>query len=226
MELIEAIEARHSVRSYLKKDIETEKVTRLKEAMYTYNNQADLSIQLCLNEAEAFDGILARYGVFTNVENYFALVAKKSDSCAQRLGYYGEKLVLLAQQLGLNTCWVGGTYHKRKTIAHIGLLEKLHVVIALGYGETQGGVHKMKSLDELCTVKGETPEWFLSAMEAVRKAPTAMNQQKFRFSLEGTSVKADTLSGHFTQIDLGIARCHFEIGAAAAGATDDDWYWV
>ena len=45
-----------------------------------------------------------------------------------------------------------------------------------------------------------------------------LNQQKFSFSLDGEEndvpvVRASTKRGAFTQMDLGIAQCHFEIGA-------------
>jgi hypothetical protein len=35
------------------------------------------------------------------------LIRKKSDDLDEKVGYWGEQLVLLAQTLGLNTCWVG-----------------------------------------------------------------------------------------------------------------------
>ncbi len=51
-------------------------------------------------------------------------------------------------------------------------------------------------------------------------APTAMNKQKFRFSLDGNKVKIDTVSGVCTKIDLGIVKYHFEIGA---GKENFEW---
>lgn len=227
MDLLEAIQARHAVRKYLDKKIDAETVSRLQQAIDTFNAEQGLNIQLCLEAPEAFDSFLARYGSFSNVRNYIALVGKKDDECLQLCGYYGEKLVLLAQQLGLNTCWVGGTYSKRKAVAKMGMREKLHLVIALGYGETQGTPHRMKPLEEISFVpEGPMPEWFRAAMEAVQLAPTAMNQQRFLFTLKGNAVIAKAHGGFYTQVDLGIAKCHFEIGAEAAGATENDWHWA
>ena len=41
-----------------------------------------------------------------------------------------------------------------------------------------------------------------------------MNQQKFRFQLEDSVVRATPGRGFYTKIDLGIAKYHFELGAA------------
>lgn len=55
-------------------------------------------------------GVAAHYGKFENVKNYIAVVGKKSADLSEKAGYYGEKRVLIAQLLGLNTCWVALTY--------------------------------------------------------------------------------------------------------------------
>ena len=43
------------------------------------------------------------YTSFSGVKNYIALIGKKSPNLEEACGYYGEKIVLRAQQLGLNT---------------------------------------------------------------------------------------------------------------------------
>jgi hypothetical protein len=91
--------------------------------------------------------------------------------------------------------------------------EKLCLVIALGYGASQGTPHKSKPVEKLMQVSGDAPDWFRSGMEAVLLAPTAMNQQKFVFALEGDRVSARAGLGFYTKIDLGIAKYHFEVGA-------------
>ena len=57
-------------------------------------------------------------------------------------------------------------------------------------------------------------------MEAALLAPTAINQQKFHFTLDGDTVRAKAGLGPCAKIDLGIVKCHFEIGAQ-----DGDWKW-
>lgn len=209
MELLEIMQQRHSVRQYTDRTIEPEKRAVLDALTQKINRKAELSIQIVYDDPKCFDSFMAHYGKFTGVRNYIALIGKKSTKLDETLGYYGEELVLKAQELGLNTCWVALTHGKSK--AAIGRGEKQVCLIALGYGTEQGVEHKNKPISELCTCAEPMPEWFLHGMSAALLAPTAMNQQKFRFELlsDGT-VKATCGSGFYTKLDLGIVKYHFE----------------
>ena len=152
---------------------------------------------------------------FTGAKNYIALVGKKSPRLEEMLGCYGEQIVLKAQELGLNTCWVAMTHGKSK--AEIGRGEKELCLISLGYGCTNGVTHKVKSLSEVCNYREGMPEWFLNGMGAALLAPTAMNQQKFYFELlPSGSVKLTNGKGFYTKLDLGIVKYHFEAVSKAA----------
>lgn len=209
MEILELMQQRHSVRQYTDRAIEPEKRAVLDALTQEINRKAGLSIQIVYDDPKCFDSFMAHYGKFTGVRNYIALIGKKSPSLDETLGYYGEELVLKAQELGLNTCWVALTHGKSKAV--IGKSEKEVCLIALGYGVTQGVEHKSRPMQELCTCAGPMPEWFQRGMNAALLAPTAMNQQKFRFELlpDGT-VKAACGSGFYTKLDLGIVKYHFE----------------
>lgn len=220
MTIMEAIEKRHSVRSYQDKAIPADIVERLEKEIAACNAEGGLHIQLVTNEKDAFDGFMAHYGKFSGVRNYIALIGKKTADLDEKLGYYGERIVLKAQSLGLNTCWVAMTMDKGvvKKNCTIGNGEKLVCVLSLGYGTTQGAAHKTKQMDELCNVSPK-PGWFLHGMEAVLLAPTAMNQQKFLFSLDGNQVIAKSTGGFYSKVDLGIVKYHFEIGAGKENFT-------
>ena len=221
MELIEAIEKRHSVRSYTDKKIEGEVLSELHAEVASCNKESGLHIQLVTDDPEAFSGFKAHYGKFSNVKNYIGLIGKKEEGLDEKIGYYGERIVLKAQQLGLNTCWVALTYSKRKSKCVIENGEKQVCVIALGYGATEGVPHKSKPFDSLCKIENdETPEWFKNGMDAAMLAPTAINQQKFRFTLSGNSVNAESMGGPYSKVDLGIVKYHFE-----AGAGTDNFKW-
>lgn len=213
MDIFEAMKARHSVRSYTDKKIAGEVLTELCHTIDGCNRDSGLNIQLCLDEPNAFIGMMARYGKFNNVNNYIVLIGKKGTDLDEKCGYYGEKIVIRAQQLGLNTCWVAMTYSKGKSRKAVTVKadQKIVAVIAVGYGETAGVPHKVKPIDELCRVEGTMPEWFVRGMEAAQLAPTAMNQQKFHFELVGDKIKSYAGSGFYTKLDLGIAKYHFEI---------------
>ena len=219
METVEAIKARHSVRKYTDRPVEPEKLEAIKAAVERINAQTNLNIQLVVEEPKAFSTGMWKYGQFSGVKNYFVMAGPKGKEAEENLGYYGEELVLLAQTLGLNTCWVGLTYKKIPGAFTLRDKDIVHCVIALGYGHDQGKQHPQKPMENFYEADGELPQWFRNGMEAALLAPTAVNQQKFKFILHpGNIVEAKTqfsMSG-YTQIDLGIVKYHFEAGAGKA----------
>ena len=223
MTILEAIRQRHSVRSYTDQPLGTEAISALREAIDECNRESGLHIQLITDEPKAFGtSKMAHYGKFSGVANYLAMVGEKSDSDLDgKVGYYGERLVLLAQQLGLNSCWVGLTYKKQADVVQIGDGEKLRCVIALGYGTTQGVAHKVKDVGKVCRSRtGEMPDWFCRGLAAALLAPTALNQQKFKFTLlPDNVVEAKAGMGYFSKVDLGIVKYHFEQGAGTENFT-------
>lgn len=222
MTLQEAIVARHSVRQYQEKAIEPEKVAKLQAAIAEANADGRLRLQLVTDEPQAFSRGLAKYGKFSGVSNYIVLVCRKGED--ELLGYRGERLVLLAQTLGLNSCWVGLTFQKQPDHYTVGNGERMHGVIALGYGLSQGVQHPMRPVEDFYKATGEVPTWFSKGMEAALLAPTAMHMQKFEFELLADGrVAARTrfsLVGSYLKVDLGIAKCHFELGA---GIENFEW---
>lgn len=218
MELIDAIKARHAVRKYTDRPIEAEKIASLRAATEKLNAESGLHLQLVLDEPKAFSSGILKYGAISGVRNYFAMVGKKGREVEEKIGYYGEQLVLLAQTLGLNTCWVGLTFKEVDEVISLADGEQLHCVIALGYGVDAGKQHPLKPIEKFYEAEGEIPEWFRRGMDAAVLAPTAVNQQKFKFILhEGNKVSAEptfSLTGRsYLYYDLGIVKCHFEIGA-------------
>lgn len=213
MNLIEAMNLRHSVRQYIDKPLEDDVISALRKEIDEINKESGMHIQLVTNESRAFDSFMAHYGKFSGVKNYIALIGKKGSDLDEKCGYYGERLVLLAQQLGLNSCWVAMTYSKIKSAYKIANGEKLCVVIALGYGKTQGAAHKSKPMEKVINVNGSVSQWFKNGVKAALLAPTAMNQQKFILSLNGNKVSAKAGRAFYSKVDLGIVKYHFEVGA-------------
>lgn len=212
-ELLNAARQRHSVRDYLDRPLADGVVAALQLEIDRCNSDGELNIQMLTEEPTAFSGLLARYGRFSGVRNYLAMVGAKRDDLDERVGYYGQQIVLSAQALGLNSCWVGLTYSKAKSKAIVADGERLVCVVALGYGATSGAPHKSKPMKDLCSVRGDLPDWFQSGMEAAMLAPTAVNQQKFLMTLAGNAVFAQVTGGFYGRVDLGIVKYHFELGA-------------
>lgn len=214
MNKIEAINNRHSVRQYLEKPIDDETIKEIKKEIDLCNQESGLHIQLVLNEPKAFDCFMAHYGKFSGVKNYIALIGKKGKSLDELCGYYGERIVIKATQLGLNTCWVAMSYKKIPSAFVIDKGEKLVVVIALGYGTTNGVMHKSKTIDQVSNASKETPNWFNQGVELALLAPTAMNHQKFKIIYDQNTVTFKSGIGFYSKVDLGIIKYHFELGSS------------
>ena len=227
MTIQEAIEARHSVRAYKDLPLSEEIVKVLEDEIVKLNHEGQLHIQLICNEPKAFQGIMAKYGKFRNANNYIVMAGKKAEDLDERIGYYGEHLVLLAQTLGLNTCWVGLSYSKVPGTYVLEEGEKIACYIAIGYGETQGVGHKIKTVGQVSNASDATPSWFRKGVEAALLAPTAVNQQKYSFEYVGMSNNRHQVRAKrgfsmigYTKMDLGIAKYHFEVGA---GEVNFEW---
>ena len=212
MDLMEAMKERHSVRRYLDRPVEGDVRERLLSFISDASEESGLRISLVLDEPSAFDTMMAHYGKFSGVRNYIAIAGRKGLD--EAVGYYGERLVLLSQTLGLNTCWVALTYSRRSVPLSLARGEKLYLVIAVGYGAEKGRPHRSKPASAVSRASSPAPLWFISGVKAALDAPTAINQQKFVFTLLGSGcVRAEAGRGPYSRIDLGIAKYHFELGA-------------
>lgn len=221
LDMMEAIRRRHSVRQYKEVPIEEALVSALQQELDACNREGDLHFQLVLNEPKAFDSRMAHYGRFRGVTNYIALVGKKCSDLEEKCGYYGERVVLRAQQLGLHTCWVALTYKKIPEAFRVESSEKFTVVISVGHGRNHGMSRKSKTAEEVSNVSPNTPVWFRAGVEAALLAPTAVNQQKFMLTYHKDGrVSAKAGLGFYTKIDLGIVKYHFEVGA---GRDNFEW---
>lgn len=209
---MELIRARHSVRNYKNQAIESDKLAALEEEIAKINAESGLTVRLFTEEPGAFNAGAPHYGQFSGCRNYFTVSGPAGlDEAA---GYYGERLVLFAQSLGLNTCWVALTYKKSAVQSQPGD-GKRYIVISLGYGENEGRAHKSKDVSKLSDLKNGDPDWYARGIEAAMLAPTAVNQQKFYISRSGNKVKAKALFSitGLAVMDLGIVKYHFELGA-------------
>ena len=215
MDNMELMKARHSVRRFLDKPFDKETIKALQTEIDACNKESGLHIQLITNEPEAFQAGKPSYGQFKGCKNYLALVGAKGKD--EEVGYYGERIVLKALELGVSSCWVALTYKKGKAEVKIGAGEKLYMVVALGYGENQGVSHKLKTISDVGDYQDGDPEWYKKGLEAALLAPTAMNQQKFKFERNGDKVTAKAGIGFYTKTDLGIVKYHFELGAGKTG---------
>lgn len=220
MTIEEAVKERRSIRRYLDTPLKEEDKKALENEIERINRESGLCMQLVTEDTETFKGFLAHYGNFRNVRNYIALIGREDPLLEERCGYYGEQLVLSAETMGLSTCWVGLTFKKKKAKNLVKDGERLVLVIAVGYKAEEKKAHKSRKIEEVMEEKVSAPSWFIPAVECALLAPTALNQQKFKFIYEGENrVKAVTVAAPFSKVDLGIAKYHFKIGAKGAEFT-------
>ena len=210
---LDAIKNRHSVRNYEAKKIEADKVKKIRAKIEELNKEGNLHLQFMEDAGKTYNKLFNKVAGLGSAPSVIACVGIDDETLEQRVGYYGEKLVLFIQELGLNTCWAG-TFNGKNIGAEVGDGEKLVISIAVGYGKDKGKPHKSKSPEQVIEAKGDRPYWFNKGVDMALLAPTAINQQKFTIRLnEDESVDFVDKGGIFSQVDLGIVRCHFEIGA-------------
>ena len=223
MNIMEAIRQRHSVRKYTVAPIVNGTKMALEREIEYCNDESSLRIQLVTDDHETFFGGLAHYGGFENVRNYIALIGPDHSALDEKCGYYGQRLVLLAQTLGLNTCWVGLTFKKRKVRHLIGEGERLVAVIAVGYGMNDGTESFSKTPDQVTKNLENAPLWFRYGVDAALMAPTSWNSQKF--CIEWLGVQGEegkyllgitSTAGAKKALDLGIVRYNFEVAVGEA----------
>ena len=224
---VETIRERHSVREYDGKPLSRAEFDALGAVVEECARESGLDIQLVGNNPEVFN-VIARFGLIRGCRTHVAFVvddAKAGDVAAdEAIGYWGQKIVLAAQDMGLNTCWCA-LCSRRKSRAVVAPGKKIRLIIAVGHGKTQGFTRKTKSVEALSSVEcAKAPAWFAAAMEAAQLAPTAMNNQNFKITLlsDGKTVRIEAPQSGLNAIDEGIVRRNFEIAANEAGA---DWRW-
>lgn len=210
---LEAIRARHSVRAYKDQKIAPETVKLLQAKIGELNEKGRLHLQLIEDSGNTYNKLLNKTMGLSSAPSVIACVGADSSDLEERVGYYGEQLVLYAQQLGLNTCWAG-IFNRKNLKAEIADGERLVISIAIGYGENPGRVRKSKKPEQVIAGSGEKPDWFYRGVELALLAPTAINQQKFEIAYENGTVVFRDKGGMFGKVDLGIVKYHFEVGVS------------
>lgn len=217
-----AIENRVSRRKF-----ENEHITKLeREDIISHINKLNevsgLTMEFIEDGSSAFGKLRKSYGLFTNVRSLILMKGRLEDKdLKEKVGYYGEDLVLFMTDLGLGTCWVGGTFDKDEFT--INDEEELACVVVVGKVSSLSLSEKMirvathrkvKSIEDRILSNNDLPQWVKNGMEAVQLAPSAKNTQKVTFRYENDILSAQIVNDYSMDlIDLGIAKKHFEIGA-------------
>lgn len=220
MTIKEAIKERHMVRQYTNTAIPADIVELINERIVQNNKKYNLHLTLVVNNSDGISG-MARLLLSKTVNNYIVLAGMDTHELDEKLGYCGADLILYAQTMGLNTWWIGGMFNRKGALKNLSNKDvRINGVIAIGYGGTQGVPHKSKTAAEISEYNGNAPQWFVDGVNALLYAPTALNKQPFVVKGNGNKVSISAGDGHFSGIDLGIGKYHFEVGA---GKENFEW---
>ncbi|MDF2935980.1 MAG: nitroreductase [Paenibacillaceae bacterium] len=193
---------------------------------------------------------LGTYGMIKNPQAYLVGVIPKDDKLALLdFGYAFEKLILLLTDMGIGTCWMGGTFNRNSFGREINLSDKetIPCVTPIGYPQGKEGLLRsaMRTLVKADNKKGWSELFcdgafgrpleekdagrFAVPIEMVRLGPSASNKQPWRLVLAEDRSAAHLYLAHtpnysevMQRTDMGIAMSHFELGCRAAGV-DGGW---
>ncbi|MDD3171560.1 MAG: nitroreductase family protein [Bacilli bacterium] len=225
MNIFEAIDKRTSRRVYLGLELNDDQIQFLEKEIELINEKSGLTFLIIRNASTAFNSLIKTYGLFKNVKSVIVLSGNKKDNnLYEKIGYYGEMVVLKATQMGLATCWVGGTFDKNdKILGNINHDEKEIVcVITIGLAQDKKSFReesikkivrgKSQKVEDFYEADCEVLNWFTKGIEAVQKAPSAMNSQRVKIKYNDGIIKIFIPNDRkFDMVDLGIAKLHFEL---------------
>lgn len=202
------IKQRRSIRSYIHEPLADE----LKSKMVDYisaigSKPLGIKTRFSLIEAGSMGQNMIKLGTYGFIKGAYTFVtaaATHEDMSLESLGYQTEKLVLYATELGLGTCWLGGTFNRGSfgKAANLSPDEFLPIIISVGVPSD-----KRRILDKVVrsgaqsdrrkpfpsifylnnfstTLNKSSAGIYYNALEMVRLAPSASNKQPWLLVLD------------------------------------------
>lgn len=186
---------------------------------------------------------LGTYGLIKGAQDFIVGAVKKSDFNREHYGYLMETIILAATDMGLGTCWLGGTFNRSLFASKIKATsnEIVPAITPIGYHVQRSRKEKMirsfakadKRLlwDQLffegnfnSPLSEEKTGEYLKLLEMIQIAPSAGNKQPWRIIKTPSKnifhfYTINPKDGHFLQyskfrpLDIGIAVSHFDLTA-------------
>lgn len=203
--VMKTIESRYSVRNYIDKPIEKEKLNIIKTFMEE-NKKGPMGNEVTFHLIDASEHdkaelkSLITYGMISGATSYIVGVVKPGEYAMEDFGYCMEKLILKVSELGLGTCWLGGTFNRGGFAKQVNLSgeELLPCITPIGYTadkrtlkenfiRTLVGAKKRKNPEVLffennfnTSLNLDTIGSYSKVLEALRLGPSASNKQPWR----------------------------------------------
>lgn len=237
------IKNRKSVRTYKEEQIPQQMMKQIQDYLDQDDNPFGVPLTFTILDAKR-NGVSS--SVILGAETYVAGKYHKQKNAEVAFGYAFEKFILYATTLGLGTVWLAATIDRKAFEQAIALKEDevMPAVTPLGFAAEKRSIREnmmrkgMKSDSRLPFEKlffegdfqhplsaKQAGKW-ADPLEMVRLAPSATNKQPWRAVVQGNKVHfyevktkgyAKESTGDIQKVDVGIALCHFEIGAKEAG---------
>jgi len=199
-------------------------------------------VKIRLHESvSSIGGKIGTYGMIKNAPAFLIVICKNTQDWMLDCGYVFEKLVLFLENLGLGTCWLGGTFSREQLTFDEKLGEGyfIPIISPVGYEASKLPLKERiirksisadnkKVLDTLffngdfaSQIKNKADREHL---EMVRLAPSASNKQPWRVVMQGDIAhfyimrtpnygKSAKLQFDIQWLDIGIALAHYEIAS-------------
>ncbi|MHA1671995.1 MAG: nitroreductase family protein [Promethearchaeota archaeon] len=179
------------------------------------------------------------YGFIQGTRSFLVGSAKRTQYAWEHYGYLFEKIILYATDMGLGTCWLGGTFSRSVFTEKLtlGTKEILPAISPIGYPEDRRlkekviraaiRAKKRKNWDQIFYLGDfSTPLSDIEAgefsvpLEMVRLGPSASNRQPWRiirdqdknaFHFYVIQTKISKGYNKMRLLDIGIAVCHFDL---------------
>ncbi|MCF7890763.1 nitroreductase family protein [Candidatus Bipolaricaulota bacterium] len=237
MELYEAIFHRRSVRKYSESSLSEEKLSEIREFLTDrprlYPNVSS-DVTLAENGEELqrnISGIISDYGKVRS-PHYLIVSSEEEEGHLADIGYSLEYVVLQLTSMGIGTCWLGKGFkdEELENLVNLPEAQESRALIAFGPpgpGQELARIEEphRKSLKHFLLDKreGQLDEKERKLIDGLRRAPSAINGQPWRISIEQEIVHmfielrsriTRTLIGNMmtmNKIDGGIGLSHLEI---------------
>ena len=194
MNLYEALNYRHSVRKYLKKEVPeslrnqilafVEKTSRLNEG---------ISVEaILLKNGEKGASIL---GAKPDAPWFLLLYSEEEEGCERNAGYILEQVSLYMTVKGLGSCILGAVKPPEKRRDG----RRFMAMLAFGYPDghltREAAFARRLPLNKLCVFREEPGEQMKIILKAARLAPSALNLQPWRFVVYSGRIYVFALNG-------------------------------
>jgi len=241
-----AIFHRISRRSFGPKDLEPEERSSLREFCQDFRPFSGVRAELSVGSSDrVFKGAIGSYGKITGAQAFIAFIGNTKDpNVNEKIGYFGEGIILEVTARGFDTCWVGGYFNPKIVAGVLGIKkgERVYAVTPVGHALEEFSsqeklmrrfikAHKRVSMEELVTgiEREQWPKWIEEALEGARVAPSAHNNQPWEFNVssKGITISISKERGklkQFNRMDCGIALLHIQLGALNVGVNGNYWF--